>query len=1044
MAEEILEDRYERFFRYFDIDIKTIEEAALGGSGVELSNYYTKIQSDVITNTLDVRLQAVEDGADFTNYYTKSQTDTLLANKSNVNHNHDGRYYTSTIIDEMFLNYASENDLNALTGRVVTLEEGTDLSNYYTKSQIDTTFLGYTNSTDLTSLLAGKSDSTHNHDTRYYTKTIMDSMLTSYATVTSLNSLDARVLVLEMDSDLTNYYTKSQTNSTFATITTTDGLDSRIAVLEGSSGPDLTNYYTKSQTDTLFTAYTTTTDLTTLLSGKADETDLAAHVADTSNPHSVTKTQIGLGNVDNTSDSTKNAATVVLTNKDLTSGTNIFPTLNQSTTGNAATATKLATARNINGVAFDGTTNITVADSTKVATTTTVNGHALSSNVTVTATDLSLGNVNNTSDANKPVSTATQTALDAKADLVGGLVPTSQLPAVALTNVQTASSQAAQLALTTQEGDVVVRTDENKTYMRNAGVTGTMTDFTLLNTPADAVTSVNGNTGVVVLGKTDVGLGNVDNTSDATKNAATATLTNKDLTSGTNTFPTFNQATTGNAATATKLITARTINGVSFDGTGNITVADSTKVPTTTTVNGHALSGNVNVTSSDLSLGNVDNTSDVTKNSAVASLTNKDLTAVSNVFPTLNQSTTGNAATATALASARTINGVAFDGTGNITVADSTKVPTTTTVNGHALSGNVTVTATDLSLGNVSNTSDVTKNSAVATLTNKDLTSGTNTFPTFNQSTTGNAATATKLSTARTINGVAFDGTGNITVTDSSAQPLDSDLTTIAGLTATTDSILQSKGSAWTTRTPAQFKTDLVLVKADVGLSSVDNTSDASKPISTLTQAALDLKQPLDSDLTTIAGLTATTDSIIQSKGSAWSVRTPAQFKTDLVLVKADVGLGSVDNTADTAKPVSTAQQTALNLKTDSSTTTALTTRVGALESNTVVALTDGATIATDASLGGIFGVTLGGNRTLSIPTNPSDGMNRTWRLRQDATGTRTITLASGSGGFVLGSQVANTTLTATANKVGYINARYDASYPGGARWCVLAFEPGV
>ena len=40
-----------------------------------------------------------------------------------------------------------------------------------------------------------------------------------------------------------------------------------------------------------------------------------------------------------------------------------------------------------------------------------------------------------------------------------------------------------------------------------------------------------------------------------------------------------------------------------------------------------------------------------------------------------------------------------------------------------------------------------------------------------------------------------------------------------------------------------------------------------------------------------------------------------ATLKTDLVLVKGDVGLGSVDNTADTAKPVSTAQQTALDLK---------------------------------------------------------------------------------------------------------------------------------
>jgi hypothetical protein len=37
--------------------------------------------------------------------------------------------------------------------------------------------------------------------------------------------------------------------------------------------------------------------------------------------------------------------------------------------------------------------------------------------------------------------------------------------------------------------------------------------------------------------------------------------------------------------------------------------------------------------------------------------------------------------------------------------------------------------------------------------------------------------------------------------------------------------------------------------------------------------------------------------------------------KTNLSLVKADVGLGSVDNTADTAKPVSTATTTQLNLK---------------------------------------------------------------------------------------------------------------------------------
>jgi len=68
---------------------------------------------------------------------------------------------------------------------------------------------------------------------------------------------------------------------------------------------------------------------------------------------------------------------------------------------------------------------------------------------------------------------------------------------LALTTVQEASSQSAQLALTTQEGDIVVRTDENKSYVRNSGSAGSMADFTLLRTPTDAVLSVNGNTGAI-------------------------------------------------------------------------------------------------------------------------------------------------------------------------------------------------------------------------------------------------------------------------------------------------------------------------------------------------------------------------------------------------------------------------------------------------------------------------------------------------------------------------------------------------------------------
>jgi len=68
---------------------------------------------------------------------------------------------------------------------------------------------------------------------------------------------------------------------------------------------------------------------------------------------------------------------------------------------------------------------------------------------------------------------------------------------LALTTVQTAANQTAHLALTAQEGDIVVRSDENKTYCHNGGSAGTMADFTLLATPTDAVLSVNGQTGAI-------------------------------------------------------------------------------------------------------------------------------------------------------------------------------------------------------------------------------------------------------------------------------------------------------------------------------------------------------------------------------------------------------------------------------------------------------------------------------------------------------------------------------------------------------------------
>ena len=57
----------------------------------------------------------------------------------------------------------------------------------------------------------------------------------------------------------------------------------------------------------------------------------------------------------------------------------------------------------------------------------------------------------------------------------------------------------------------------------------------------------------------------------------------------------------------------------------------------------------------------------------------------------------------------------------------------------------------------------------------------------------------------------------------------------------------------------------------------------------------------------------------------------------------------------------------------------------------TPVALTDGATIAVDLSLGNNFTVTLAGNRTLGAPTNVTAGQSGVIVVTQDGTGSRTL-----------------------------------------------------
>ena len=157
---------------------------------------------------------------------------------------------------------------------------------------------------------------------------------------------------------------------------------------------------------------------------------------------------------------------------------------------------------------------------------------------------------------------------------------------------------------------------------------------------------INSPTGIV---KGDVGLGNVDNTSDATKNAATATLTNKTLTS-----PVINTPT--------------------------------------------------GIAKGDVGLGNVDNTSDATKNAATATLTNKTLTApviatISNIgtltLPTSTDTLVGRA-TADTLLSKTLTNPTVTNYTETANTANSSTAITLSLENGTVqiitLTGSATIT----------------------------------------------------------------------------------------------------------------------------------------------------------------------------------------------------------------------------------------------------------------------------------------------------------------------------------------------------------------
>lgn len=104
----------------------------------------------------------------------------------------------------------------------------------------------------------------------------------------------------------------------------------------------------------------------------------------------------------------------------------------------------------------------------------------------------------------------------------------------------------------------------------------------------------------------------------------------------------------------------------------------------------------------------------------------------------------------------------------------------------------------------------------------------------------------------------------------------------------------------------------------------------------------------------------------------------------------------------------------------------------------TVVALAYAETLDTDAEAGDIFDVTLTGNATLANPTNSTDGKTIRWRIRQDGTGSRAVTLGDE---FVIPTTATSPLPFSTAaNTMDVLAATYHA---GRDKWDIIAFVMG-
>lgn len=341
---------------------------------------------------------------------------------------------------------------------------------------------------------------------------------------------------------------------------------------------------------------------------------------------------------------------------------------------------------------------------------------------------------------------------------------------------------------TGEAGKIYVALDTNKTYRWSGSAYVYIT--------SGAVDSVAGKTGVVTLVKTDVGLSDVDNTSDINKPISTAQQSALDLKAnlaspvltGTPSAPTATVGTSTTQIATTAFVNAEIANDA----------APSSHVGATGTAHGVATTSVAGFMSAD----------DKTKLDGISGANTGDQT----ITLTGDVTGSGTGSFATTLANSGVTTGtyksVTVDAKGRVTAGTNpttlagygitNAVANTRTINGKSLTDDITLTATDV--GAIEAT--------VATTTTDGLMS---------------SADKTKL------NGIATGANAYVHPT------IDGSLHVPATGANNNDKFLKAGDTAGSLRW-------VTISKTDVGLYNVDNTSDLDKPISTATQAALNTK----------------------------------------------------------------------------------------------------------------------------------------------------------------------------------------------------------